>query len=428
MEMIKLLLAFAVVSAVAAKESDESSAVCHSPAEVQSLVAGHSEKLTAALKEIAELKAENAKQVKLLEASAQSGSVVSVTAIATLMGGVLGNVLEEQLKKTELDDQVYEKLSQSYGSMSEFTQKVMSQVSEVDYRGHFDGLKLGEKYNTLVAPHVLTATTAVKPHWDQHVQPLMDKASVQLAPHIETVKGHASTHYDTVKGHASTHYETFETHVMPELKAHGGRAFAFVSSVAAAVASGDVLLNKAVSPVFDFLADVAPKQAKFLPNTPVDRVLLMVVVLIGLYILLRVGWTLTKVGLKTTRFGTRVTLVLTKFGLLLPTRVALRLLSWVLWFSTGFYCCGLCRSKKVAKASKKTEDNQVKKVSLEEVVALLTEAKKKKKLDEAVKQACKLCKNGKAFSSPKDMEGKIVTSDVLKGALKKMGVDSKGLL
>jgi hypothetical protein len=425
-----------LVASAHAQDSDaEQREVCHSPAQVQSLegelaqARAEVQKLrselvaaqTASKAQVQQLDGDLAQartEVQTLRSGQADGNVISVAAMASQMGGILGNAIEEQLKQTDLDDKAYEHISKHYGSVSAFAQNLVAQVSAVDYNAHLS--MVTDKYSTHVAPHVLTATTMAQPHWEQHVQPLMEKAGVHLKPHLEVAKGHVDRHY-----------KTFETDHLPLLKTKGNQAYEKVSDFSKL--GVEAVLEKAMSPIFALLVKAAPNHAKALPAQPLDQLLLLVVMVLALYISLRAGWVALRVALKTTRIGAKITLVLTKVAVFLPISLVLRVLQFTLWISTGFYCCGLCRRKSVAKkgaeskGASKDKAEAAKKVSLEDVVALLTEAQKKKKLDEAVKQAVKLCKSGKAFSQPKHMEGKIVTQDTLKGALKKLGVDSKGL-
>merc|ERR1740117_1492418 len=100
--------------------------------------------------------------------------------MASQMGGILGNAIEEQLKQTDLDDKAYEHISKHYGSVSAFAQNLVAQVSAVDYNAHLS--MVTDKYSTHVA---------------QHVQPLMEKAGVHLKPHLDVAKGHVDRHYKT---------------------------------------------------------------------------------------------------------------------------------------------------------------------------------------------------------------------------------------
>lgn len=186
-----------------------------------------------------------------------------------------------------------------------------------------------------------------------------------------------------------------------------------------------------MQPVYTVVAKVLPaKHAKALPTSPVDRLLMLVVAFFLFYVSLCVFLIVARIALKTTRLGGSISYTTVKVCVFLPFKIATRLLGLAFWFGTCFYCCGLCRRRKAATASAKGKKDSDKKaatnkVSVDEVVGLLKEAKKQNKLDQAVKQACNLCKSGKAFQAPKNLEGKQITKDILKSALDKMGVDSK---
>jgi len=109
-----------------------------------------------------------------------------------------------------------------------------------------------------------------------------------------------------------------------------------------------------------------------------------------------------------------------------------KMLSYFFWFATGFYCCGVCRSRKKAnkvtevekngkdKAGEKSNGATQKKATAEELTHLLETSKKKDKLDLAVKLLVSLAGTGKPINGknfPDTVQGKLLEKDVLKKAL-----------
>merc|ERR1719253_718259 len=95
------------------KETQSDSGVCHSDKKVQTLET-----------ELADVKAEAARlKEQLMKASAApSAEPFSVTASFSQMGTILGDVIQDQLAKTEMDEQVVAALTKNFGTVSIFTQ------------------------------------------------------------------------------------------------------------------------------------------------------------------------------------------------------------------------------------------------------------------------------------------------------------------
>jgi hypothetical protein len=347
----------------------------------------------------------------------------SLTGAIASTGRVAADVFQHALDQTDLDDKVATAASSGYGSARAFVVDFVGKAVEVDYSGHLSKLQSHDLYVKHVAPAVEAIKKQAEPHLEkariqEHVNLAHAKIREVVDPAVSTARAKAGE-------------------VLPAVQQLKDKMLAQASAVPEHFSLLEDKVGKVIAPAFEFAAKASPEHAKSLPTATLDRVLYLVVLFVVSYY---VFLFFAKFVLMTTlRISTKVTSVFLKLLVVLPLKIILRLVNLALWFSTCFYCCGLCRRKskpietqdakqkeqKAAKAGKKE------KATVEEVQQLLEASKKKGKLDDAVKLLCakeKECKplEGKAF--PENVRGKIVDKEILKKAFGKFKeIDMKKL-
>jgi hypothetical protein len=306
----------------------------------------------------------------------------------TRSGRIASEFVNHALAQTDLDDRLVSVVSEKLEQAKSFADTTRGQIASMDY---VEYTKIpAALYDTHLAAHVDKCQKVAEPYLNQHFHPNVEKAKVSLAPHMDTAKAHFDTVMSRVHGD-----------VLPAVQ----NAFAKAPEhVNAARKSVDANLDSLV----ETITRASPELRRTIPTHAFDRLCLMLVVLIAVYVSLIVFRRVLRVVYGTVRLVAR--LAWTLFGMVT---------SWAFFFGTGFYCCCLCRRRGSPGSSKKQEAAVAKAVTAKELVALLESAKKEKKLQPAVQQLVKSCKNGKALSSPKHLDGKIVCKDILKDALGK---------
>jgi len=233
--------------------------------------------------------------------------------------------------------------------------------------------------------------------------------------------------------------KTVEGEVLPALK----RAQTYFATEAPRVLGEfEIRVGRLVTPVYDCLARASPQHAHELPKSTFDRAFLLLVAAVLSYYCFRIGFMLLRIGLGASRTTFRVLFAA-------PCGVVLKILGITVWFATGFYCCGLCASRRHAKVTAPTDASKIKsngakdegaakvvaaspkKASLAEVSSMLEASKKKGKLDSAVNKLVGMAGTTKTMegkSYPAEVRGKQLEKDVLKKALAKFKeVDLKKL-
>jgi len=358
----------------------------------------------------AECKAENAKVAQLTAeveslrkqlAAASSGAAagqhceISVMAAVSKSSSIASDAMQNLLSKTEIDEKVVAAVTGHVKAASELKAKVVDQVAlhpcgSADYSKCINHITSSPIYETHIAPHMKTLTSAAAPH----VKTLTTAAT----PAIET----ATKAYTGVA-------ETVQVQVVPSLKQNANLAMDHMSSTVAS--SIPTLLDQ----LFAGFSAAAPQHTQALPKDPVDRVLLIVLTLVlanTLFFVIRcLFW--VAMGL--------ICRLLVPLGVKLPLKLTKMTLSWGFFFGTGFYVCGLCRKRKGASkkcADAKAEPKAKKQpATLKELVSMLEKSKEKGKLSDGATRLAAAAKDGKALQAPEDMKGKVVTKDVLKKAL-----------
>jgi len=234
-----------------------------------------------------------------------------------------------------------------------------------------------EQYKALVAPQIAK------------VQPHLTKATAQAKEAFGTIKSKTAPHLETLS-------------------------------------KSNVHVDKALDKIFDGVAKVAPGHATAFPKARTERIVTLLVALFLVYNVLFA----TKVLLKITL---AVLFKTGYFAIALPVKIVLSVLSWILFFMTGFYCCGLCRrrknkdaakkgdsGKKNADAKSKPKADKPKDATVDEIKKLLEQSKGKNKIEEAATLLVKKAQKGEPLQGknfPDIVQNKIVKTDVLKKAL-----------
>jgi len=367
------------------------------------------EQLKSAQAEVSQLRAQ------LADAKgAQEGCVnnLSVIEAVSKTGSIAGGMVKHVLDQTDYDDIVIDKVSGHATAGWAYTMDVAGKIAAVDYRKHAEGVKKHPIYVQHVAPAMGKASEMAQPHVDKYVAPAMVKASEMLGPALDAAKGASAT--------AAAHVNE---KVVPVLRQAGNRAASELPKHLETAHGG---LSRSLDPIFQLAGKASPEHAKGLPSNLWDRVALILVVLFFVFFLSKNGlWVLKK--------ALWFILWTLKLAMKILLRWALaKMLSYFFWFATGFYCCGVCRSRKKAnkvtevekngkdKAGEKSNGATQKKATAEELTHLLETSKKKDKLDLAVKLLVSLAGTGKPINGknfPDTVQGKLLEKDVLKKAL-----------
>jgi len=383
------------------------------------------EQLKSAQAEVSQLRAQ------LADAKgAQEGCVnnLSVIEAVSKTGSIAGGMVKHVLDQTDYDDIVIDKVSGHATAGWAYTMDVAGKIAAVDYRKHAESVKKHPIYVQHVAPAMGKASEMAQPHVDKYVAPAMVKATEILGPALDVAKGASAT--------AAAHVNE---KVVPVLRQAGNRAASELPKHLETAQGG---LSRSLDPIFQLAGKTSPEHAKALPSNLWDRVALILVVLF-------VSFFLSKNGLWILRKALCLILGILKLAIKILLRWALaKMLSYFFWFATGFYCCGICRSRKrpnkmtepatnqvekngKAKAGEKSNGATQKKATAEELTHLLETSKKKDKLEPAVKLLVSLAGTGKPMNGknfPDTVQGKLLEKDVLKKALGKFKeVDLKKL-
>jgi hypothetical protein len=353
------------------------------------------------------------KQLAAAKGGQCSAAEISVTGAVAKTGSMAGDVIQHLLQKTDVDEQIVSVVSSKAEVARAFSSKVVGQITAHPCGSSYDAcskhITESETYRTHVAPHVKTLTTVAQPH--------VESAKVYINPALEEV----SKAYGT----ATKHVEV----VVPTVKQSAALAFSTFSLSASSVFSSiPGHLHKVLDPVFAAFSKASPQHGHVLPQDPVDRLLLIVV-------LLFVGYNMFFVVRLLLKVATRLTGVVTFLGLRVPLRVAGFIISYCFWIVTGFYVCGLCRKRKndskksdPSKADAKAEPKKSKPCSTDELVSMLKKTQEKGKLNDGVTRLVTAAQSGKPLTGPEEVKGKHVTKDALKKALGKFKeVDIKKL-
>jgi hypothetical protein len=354
---------------------------------------------------VAKLEAEVASLKKQLAAAAGQGqcSSASVFDAVSMTSTMAGDVITHLLAKTDIDDKVVSAVSGQAENAKALGSKVVDQIKAhpcgtgLNYDACSKHITGSDIYKAHVAPHVKSLTPLAQPYVDQasvHVNPLLDSATKA---------------YGTAAKHV-------EVTVVPTVRQTTDLAYGHATTAASAIPKH---LNTVLEPLFAAFSAATPKHAKSLPKDPIDRLLLICFVAFLAYNLFFIVRILVKIATKC------FVLVLSIF-VKLPLKLTKMWISWGFFFGTGFYVCGLCRSKKSSKTDAKAGAS--KPATAKELETMLQKAQDKGKLNDGVTRLVTAAKSGKPLNAPEEMKGKVVSKDMLKGALKKFkDVDIKKL-
>lgn len=364
-------------------------------------------------------------QVKSLETQLQAATspechaehAFSAIQIASKSFDIASDMVNNLLETTDLDNRVIDASSRHFGTAKSLAGNAKEKLTSVDYKSYADAalnFKSHPMYATHVAPKVDTVYKAFEPHVNQYVKPNWEKAMVYAVPAAASVKD--------ICGKAT---EAVKKDVLPKLQETSSQAYGAISNGSQHIGKLSALLQIGLNPVFGLIAKIAPKREHQLPENPLDRIILLLVIMLLTYHSCKIGARVFMVSLRIARMLLQTII---KYAVILPLKLVAKVLNLFLCVSTGFYCCGLCRRKKAkSNAAESPAKNQkgdksskpVPHATAEEVTRILEKAKKEGKLQEGVKMACKLAKEKHPFKAPKDLEGKLLTKDVLVKALGK---------
>lgn len=362
-------------------------------------------------------------------ASAKSGSKglafpeLSVLGAFAKTRSIAGAVITHLLDRTTLDDQVVGAVHDTCGAAKNFTGGLVDKITAVDYNEHMKSLAKHEIYLSHVAPTMGKVADFAQPHVDKYVSPALEHAKVYTGPALESAKVHYAKASKTVEGE-----------VLPALERT--RSFA-ASEVPRLLSLAEARIGLFLAPLFDALALAAPQHGQVLPVSTLDRFLVLCVGVFLAYYSIRIGSFFLRYFL---RIALRIMWITFKLVIAHPFSFVKMILGYAFWFGTGFYCCGICRPRRSAKAEatngkptngKANGHSAAPKATLAEVSTLLEASKKKGKLDAAAKLLAGAAGTGKALDGkqyPEDVRGKQLEKEVLKKALAQFKeVDAKKL-
>merc|ERR1712129_681966 len=161
--------------------------------------------------------------------------------------------------------------------------------------------------------------------------------------------GSARPHMDTALKSAKTAYGS-AVEMAGVARTQTGVAFYHVSTLAGKAPDH---LHTVLDPAFVALQKVSPRHHHVLPKKPLDRLLLICVILFFTYNF----WPIVRLGIQLLAFVTKLAITV---GIKLPFNVTTTAMSWSFFFGTGLYVCGLCRRRKAGdnKTGKKSADAQ----------------------------------------------------------------------
>lgn len=373
------------------------------------------EQLKSAQNEVSQLRAQLADAKGTEESCVNNLSVIEAV---SKTGSIAGGMVRHLLDQTEHDDIVYDTVSAHAIAGWALTKDVAGKIAAVDYKKHAESVTQHPIYVQHVAPAVGKASEMVQPHVDKYVSPAMAKARDFAGPALDAAKGASVT--------ASAHVSE---NVMPALRHVSNRAASELPKHWETAQGG---LARSLDPIFEVAGKASPEHAKALPSHVWDRALVLLLVLFFAYYLSKHSLFLLKLSLRITWGAVKLVLkIFLKWAFL-------KLLSYFIWFATGFYCCGICRSRKSKKQiepvkngnakgneksnGKESNHKPAQKATAEEITHLLETSKKKDKLDPAVKLLVGMAGTGKAMTGknfPDAFQGKLLEKDVLKKALGK---------
>lgn len=349
-------------------------------------------------------------QLQFAKDAVADADTISISNDLLTLAKVSQGAFQHLLSQTDLDDRAMAAASKHLETAKAFASRHADQVASVDYKGKT------QEMVSLITSH---------PVYVAHVAPKLS----MIAPHFEAAKKKAEPHlnvarvvviFDSAKG------------LLPALTQRGRGALNTVSSKASEHL--EPLKRKAegliLDPLFQTIARAAPEHSKALPKNTFDRILLLVVALVVALVLVKIFLRLYRIVLRLAIFTARM---IFKFCVVFPLALVSWILGLCLCISTGFYCCGLCRTKKpkveklAAKAGTKGGKNAadapaavpaaVPAATVEDLITMLEAAKKKGKLEAGAKQLVTAAQKGKPVTIPQDNKSKSVSIDTLKKAI-----------
>jgi hypothetical protein len=371
-------------------------------------------------KEITQLQEQKIVLESQLQQAAQ-GKRISLVDFSAQVCGVTSDLASSALESTSADEAILQHLSTvhrvSKDTAINVASRVVEGVTSIDYGAHWHMVKESDVAKTLrqksamLHPHVAKLQPIVS-QVHTMIQPTMEK----VQPVVEACKPYVTQAVNKCTTVLQTAHSFAEENVFSEMHSRSSQVFRS-------------LLAKAVDPVFHHFSKLAPQHEPLFPTDPVDRGLLIFVILICIYNGLYFLQFCLKWCVRILRRSTLLSFGVFRFAVWLPLKVLLKLVGFVWWVATGFYCCGLCSRRKKSnpksQANGKADGRSI--ITVEEAVRMLKTAKEKNNINKALKVLAGNVKSGDPMKQPKTVEGKCLTKAVLFDACKKVGVDTKGI-
>lgn len=341
-----------------------------------------------------------------------SGKGISILDIGSTYFGIAGDAVQQALDQTSLDEQAATHAAATKAMLTD----ALDYVRSLDVAGVRDQALKHELYVTKVAPLIASVSTQAQPYIDQYVSPALASA----APHIEAAKTAAApAHAAALDAYASV----TEKH-LPALQEACGKAWGSLPG-SEALSTLEAKVSSFLHPAFAFIAKISPKQARILPKNTIDRVLLIIISMV----VMSYFYYVLKFSLKITLKVTWKTCLWAFWAVVaLPFRLLRKVIGICLCLSTCGCCCGICRRKQAKSDEKgKSKENgkaaakKAGKATAEEVAALLTESKKKNKLETAAKLLSTVALKGQVMDGakfPAEHHGKTIDKETFKKAAK----------
>jgi len=307
-----------------------------------------------------------------------------------------GDTVKHYLDQTDIDDQVYGKVTEHFGTARAVTVDMMGKVASIDYKEHLNSLTQHDVYKTHIAPTMDAVHKTAQPYVKEYVNPALEKV------------------YGATKH--------MNENMIPEVQGKMAMVNDHVNP--------NVLMSKAgriIDPIYVAAGKASPKLARVFPSDTWDRILLLVVGVISFYYFLSTTYFLTRKGFWVTRKTTSFAITI---FVVLPLWLIWKAVRLVLCLTTCGFCCGICSRRQATENGKnekngkngKEDKKEQKKLTDEEINQLLQKSKSKGKLEEAVKVLVTRAKDGKPLTGkqfPENVVNRSLDVATLKKALAK---------
>lgn len=374
------------------------------------------------------------KQLETVKEEGLEGKRISLTKFGSQCASLSNDVMQHVLKSTDLDEKIVHHSSKIVDHISNTAAAARSgaislknKISSVNYTDHYVRLQSSTAVRSLiqksefVQPHVDKAIEKARPILDKvknACQPVIEKAE----PFLTKAKDICRPVLEKASTKCATVLETVQEAVVPAMQAGSSQVFN------SATGAGSTL-DRIVAPVFEKAGVVAPQHLDTLPQHPVDRVLFLLAFVVFTYYTMYLSLFSLRVALKFLGKTTLMSFFIFRIVVIAPLLLLKKIVSFLFWFATGFYCCGLCSSRKSqstpVKSQKQGQKEKAKAtfITPAELEKVLNSQKKGDMKDKAVTLLASHAKSGKPLDKKfKQFEGNMISKDVLSQTCKKLGI------